>query len=127
MERRSEKRDALLENLRRRCDHPTAEAVYAGMKKIYPTISLGTVYRNLGQLADSGKIIKVGSPDGKEHYDGRTEPHTHFYCERCERVFDVSVRIDAEKAEKELGAVINHASCTLRGICRACLEKENTK
>ena len=32
--------------------HPTAEQVYDIARRSYPKISLGTVYRNLNQLAD---------------------------------------------------------------------------
>ena len=34
--------------------HPTADWVYLEVKKSIPNISLGTVYRNLKQLEESG-------------------------------------------------------------------------
>ena len=37
--------------------HPTAEQVYDIARRSYPKISLGTVYRNLNQLAEHG-ILK---------------------------------------------------------------------
>ena len=127
MQRRSEKRDALLENLRRRYDHPTADMVYADMKKVFPNISLGTVYRNLSQLTEAGEIIKVGaSGDGRERYDGHTEPHAHFFCDECGAVYDINEFIDVSRIEREIGAKINSASNTLRGRCRVCLEKDKS-
>ena len=67
----SKQRDAILSDLQKRYDHPTAEMVFASIREILPNISLGTVYRNLALLTELGEIIKVGSAeDGKEHYDG---------------------------------------------------------
>ena len=45
--RYSKQRELIYENLKARCDHPTAEAIYSDLKKDNPGLSLGTVYRNL--------------------------------------------------------------------------------
>lgn len=124
MQRFSKQREAILGNLRSRYDHPTAEMVYMDLKQSFPNLSLGTVYRNLAVLCESGVILKVGtSLDGKERYDGHIQPHAHFFCERCGAVYDVTEHLDVSKIEKELGAEIHYASNTLRGICRECLDK----
>ena len=41
--------------------HPTAEQVYDIARRSYPKISLGTVYRNLNQLAEHGILKKICS------------------------------------------------------------------
>ena len=38
---------------------PTAETVYLNIRKEFPNISLGTVYRNLNLLAEIGEIQKL--------------------------------------------------------------------
>ncbi len=120
----SKQRDAILENLRARFDHPTAEMVYSDLKKDMPNISLGTIYRNLALLCELQEIIKVGSSeDGKEHYDGHTHPHSHFFCTDCKTIYDLDVFLDVAALEKELGAEISYASNTLYGKCRKCLNK----
>ena len=43
----SRQREAIKDFLMTRKDHPTADVVYENIKKIYPNISLGTVYRHL--------------------------------------------------------------------------------
>lgn len=43
----SRQRESIKEFLMTRTDHPTADTVYHQLRKIYPNISLGTVYRNL--------------------------------------------------------------------------------
>ena len=57
----SRQRESIKEFLMTRKDHPTADVVYENVKKIYPNISLGTVYRNLSLLSDLGEIQKLSS------------------------------------------------------------------
>ncbi|MFQ9705177.1 MAG: transcriptional repressor [Enterocloster clostridioformis] len=38
---------------------PTADALYASIREEFPNISLGTVYRNLNLLAETGEIQKA--------------------------------------------------------------------
>ena len=67
--------------------HPTADEVYMHVKRDFPNISLGTVYRNLNLLTDIGEAVKISTPDGGDRFDGRTEPHNHFLfygeCSDC--------------------------------------------
>ena len=49
-------RDAILKELRMSHDHPTADRLYEVLRKKLPQISLGTVYRNLEQMAKMGTI-----------------------------------------------------------------------
>ena len=37
-------------------EHPSADRVFARVRKVLPRISLGTVYRNLQRLAEEGRI-----------------------------------------------------------------------
>ena len=50
--RRSKQRDAIKAYLMSTTAHPTAEVVYKNIKKDFPNISLGTVYRNLNFLVE---------------------------------------------------------------------------
>ena len=59
MQRYSRQREAVLENLRARYDHPTADMIYTDLKKSFPNLSLGTVYRNLAVLCEAGTILKI--------------------------------------------------------------------
>ena len=59
----SRQRESIKEFLMTRTDHPTADTVYHQLRKIYPNISLGTVYRNLALLADIGEMVLTASTD----------------------------------------------------------------
>ena len=87
----SRQRDAVYNFLKDRKDHPTADTIYAGVRDEYPNISLGTVYRNLMVLRDTGKIRTVDVGDGVIHFDADTSEHNHFICTRCGRVEDLEM------------------------------------
>lgn len=48
----SRQRESIVNFLASRTDHPTAETIYQNIKKEFPNISLGTVYRNLSLLEE---------------------------------------------------------------------------
>ena len=53
----SRQRESIINCLKGRKDHPTADMIYASVREEYPKISLGTVYRNLSLLVDQGEIL----------------------------------------------------------------------
>ena len=53
----SKQREAIVECLKNRCDHPSADLVFQSLRKDNPKISLGTVYRNLNLLTEMGVSI----------------------------------------------------------------------
>lgn len=57
----SRQREAIYRFLLHRKDHPTAETIYQHVRQEYPRISLGTIYRNLSLLEETGQIQKVPS------------------------------------------------------------------
>ena len=71
----SRQREAIKHYLASTKEHPTADTVYMHVKKEFPNISLGTVYRNLNLLTDIGEAIKISTPDGGDRFDGTVQPH----------------------------------------------------
>ncbi len=131
--RHSVKRDAILNNLKMRKDHPTADMVYADIRKEYPNISLGTVYRNLTFLVDHGDAMKVICGDDETHFDGNTSPHYHFKCLDCGELIDLDIP-DGDKAEQIFsrpiegfaGKVYTHSTMFF-GQCELCAKKAEKK
>ena len=54
--RKSKQRQKILEILKSTEMHPTATWIYDQLKKEYPSLSLGNVYRNLNILVEQGSI-----------------------------------------------------------------------
>lgn len=101
----SRQREAIKRFLMTRTDHPTADTVYVNIKKEFPNISLGTVYRNLSLLASIGEISKISCGDSSDHFDPNTEPHYHFYCRHCGSVQDIHIPANPgldQEAQKHL-------------------------
>ena len=81
----SKQREALLTLLRSTRSHPSADWLYENLRKEFPNISLGTVYRNLAQLAENGDILKISTSANKEHFDGFVHRHFHCVCNKCDK------------------------------------------
>lgn len=121
---KSRQREAIINYLYGRKDHPTAEKIYISLREEFPKISLGTVYRNLTLLSDDGTIQKVCCGDASEHFDGNPAPHNHFVCENCGCVLDLEMDnvdfIDTLASNKFQGKITSH-SLYFKGICPDCL------
>ena len=103
--------------------HATADEIYDEIVKEHPTISRGTVYRNLQRLCETGEIRKTEIPDGADRYDHRCDNHYHVKCVRCGRVFDVDMEYmaDLEKSIKDThGFVFTDHDIVFKGICPDC-------
>lgn len=74
--------------------HMTAEEIYQKAKEKMPSLARGTVYRNLGILAEEGMIRKLEMPDAPARYDRQHLPHPHLVCESCGRVEDLMMPKD---------------------------------
>ena len=104
--------------------HPTADRVYDEIRKTVPNISLGTVYRNLNQLAEAGEIQKVSCGDGCEHFDGNPAPHHHFICRKCGVVLDLemeSIDFINTTANKNFTGSIEGSVTYFYGLCPFCV------
>ena len=105
--------------------HPTAQEIYNMTREKDPTISMGTVYRNLNLLAEQGKILRIKVPGGADRYDGTIAPHNHAVCTRCGMVMDYDYSFDdLNKALLEKsGFKCEELNITVRGTCKNCLSK----
>ena len=119
----SRQREAILEELRKRHDHPTADLLYRSLRESFPRISLGTVYRNLNLLADLGQISRIRCEEGMEHFDCDTCDHYHFVCRSCGKILDLPMDIitdlDSRAESAGVGSVETH-SLLFYGRCSAC-------
>ena len=127
MIRNSRQRDEILKNLQSRRDHPTADMIYESVRKEYPNISLGTVYRNLSLLVDCGQVLKISTGTGADHFDGFTHPHNHFICKECGEVMDLDYIPEENVVKKASGGFpgcIEEYELKFMGKCEACLSNK---
>ena len=122
----SRQREMIKDFLMTRKDHPTADVVYMNVRQEYPSISLGTVYRNLTLLADMGEILRLRVGDGVDHFDADTSKHYHFVCNECGQVIDLEMdNIDSivDVAGKNFDGEIQGHVTYFHGICEDCKKK----
>ena len=106
--------------------HATADEIYDMIVQEHPTISRGTVYRNLNRLAEMGKIRKMEIPGGPDRFDHCCHDHCHVKCERCGRVFEVDMDYitGLEKNIRDThGFAFTGYDILFRGICPECGKK----
>lgn len=103
--------------------HATADEVYEEIAKEHPTISRGTVYRNLQRLCEMGEIRRREIPGGADRFDHRCDDHYHVRCIKCGRVFDVDMEYlpDLENSIRDAhGFQFTGHDIVFRGVCPAC-------
>ena len=119
----SRQRESIKVCLQGRKDHPTADMLYTDVRKEFPNISLGTVYRNIALFKDEGKVSVICNVNGEERIDGNTEPHPHFVCNKCKAVIDVEDNQNADDLESQLaeeGFKVENRFVIYYGICPKC-------
>ena len=128
MNKRSKQREAIVRVLRSTSSHPTAEWIYEEVKKEIPNIGLATVYRNLRLLKEAGEVSEMGTSSDTAHFDGNTNDHYHFRCDRCGRILDLDEPIDTEieaRIARRTGLKVTHHHLELGGLCLGCQQLEN--
>lgn len=121
--RMTRQRQVVLEELRRVCNHPTADELFHQVRRRLPQISLATVYRNLDVLAREGSVRRLDAGSGPARYDGDLAPHYHVRCESCGHLEDMHA---SELGPLELPAATEGGfrftglRLELLGICPAC-------
>jgi Fur family transcriptional regulator, ferric uptake regulator len=116
-------RQIILEELGKVTSHPTANEVYDMVRKRLPRIGLGTVYRNLELMADSGIILKLEVGGTQKRFDATVEPHYHIRCTTCGKVDDIAMEVQNQinlAAEKASNYIILGHHVEFSGICGEC-------
>ena len=107
--------------------HPSAEELYATLRREMPTLSLATVYKTLDALARIGAVRRVSWAGARSRWDTGLESHHHLVCIECGSVSDVrDPRLDAvqRRAVALAGRHGFQASghvVEIFGRCAACL------
>ncbi|MFI3228736.1 MAG: transcriptional repressor [Bacillota bacterium] len=118
---------AVLKVVHSSCDHPTAETIFMRAKADVPNISLGTVYRLLGQLSSASKIKHIQIAGGADRYDRTLSMHAHMSCKHCGTIVDIGDKIFAgvlAAIEQGKHIKIDSAEVLFSGVCEQCLKEE---
>jgi Fur family peroxide stress response transcriptional regulator len=117
-------RDVLLHALGGAIGHPTADDLVKKVRKVLPTVSHATVYRNVQELVRAGLIGTLERSGAAVQFEINPDHHHHFICQRCGRVWDVyldqvAVRLDRRRSPLT-GFRIDRRDVQLHGLCARC-------
>ena len=121
--RMTRQRQVILEELRQVNTHPSADEIYEMVRKRLPRISLGTVYRNLEILSESGEIQKVELGSHLKRFDGFAHLHYHIRCVRCDRLVDAPTHLNLDiedRLQSETDFQILGHKLEFSGLCPDC-------
>ena len=115
---------AILEQLKLRKDHPSAEMLFTCLKDEFPSLTLVTVYNTLQKLELSGLCMKVNPLHTSARYDGNVTAHQHAICINCQKIVDIhdaTVFIELPEWFNEIFKVLKQC-VNLYGLCKECQE-----
>ena len=119
----SRQRERILQLLRSTGAHPTADWVYEELKREFPSLSMGTVYRNLKVLLEQGLIQRIDFGSTFDRFDAKVGPHHHFICEGCGAIVDLEMPVDEtlnSRVSSETPYVVRRHRIEFYGLCDRC-------
>jgi len=104
-------------------NHPSPEAIFEKVKREIPSISLGTVYKNIKTFVEAGILKEVSPHHGALRLEANLEAHHHLVCTGCKAIVDIG---EAEvepvhwKRRRPAGFRVDHYSVEFHGVCPDC-------
>ena len=107
--------------------HPTVEDIYISLSPKMPTLSRTTIYNVLHLFLDKNLVQMLTIDEKKVCFDGNTMPHSHFFCMRCGRVYDIEQKDTLFSQQNFMleGHEVRETQVYYKGICSKCLKKIN--
>lgn len=105
-------------------EHPSAEVIYQQVRKRFPMISLGTVYKTLERFNEVGLVQKVSPLTEVARYDAIVDPHHHLVCVNCQAIQDIKDPVGEQKLSLPEGNgfhVLRH-QVLVQGYCPHCVQ-----
>jgi Fur family transcriptional regulator, peroxide stress response regulator len=121
-------REAVLQVIRTREDHPTANEIFEAARAILPAISYATVYNSLRYLRETGLVREINFGDSASRYDGITKRHDHAICTNCGKLVDFDLNEAADlmrAAARKSRFKPERVYLTLMGLCPDCRDVTN--
>lgn len=103
--------------------HPSADDIARVVGSHVSGVSLSTIYKVLGEIADLGLVHRV-TIDGVVRFDENLDAHAHLRCEHCGALVDLDTPHELISSlhhmEKHNGVRASRFEVDLTGLCAAC-------
>ena len=105
-------------------EHPDAEMIYREVRKRFPMISLGTVYKTLERFAEVRLVRKVSPTTEVARYDADLTSHHHIVCLDCQSITNVKEsEVNQEIQIPDYGEFkIIQYQLVFQGYCPTCVK-----
>ena len=123
-------RQAIYEAVLDSREHPTPEHIYEQVRGRIPSISLGTVYKNVKTFLDAGLMREVSLHHGSLRLEANTAPHHHLVCTQCRAILDLEESGVAPvklKGPLPKGFEARRYSVEIHGVCATCQRAKASK
>lgn len=104
--------------------HPSADVIFADIKKELPTISQGTVYNTLSTLTEIGVITELNIGNGYSRYDSNTAVHINLICPICNNITDYQTKEFIrywDNITNDIGGEITGQRLDIYKKCKDCI------
>ena len=97
-------------------DHPSADQVWARVRKSFPMISRATVYNTLNLFVAKGLLQPLVLAEGKVVFDPKVDRHHHFIDEDTGTIHDVPWQaLEVKNIQALRGFDVRQYQVVLRG------------
>ena len=104
--------------------HSTVDAIAAGIRERFGTVSTQAVYDMLAACAAAGLLRRIEPAGSPVRYERRVgDNHHHLVCRRCGRTEDVDGVTGAQPCltpAEGTGFAVDEAEVVFWGVCPAC-------
>ncbi len=118
--RKTRQKDAVLEALHTAEGPLTPPALHKVAQRYVPGLGIATVYRALARLVEDGRARIVHIPEHPPRYEIAQGHHHHFYCRKCDRVFELHACVHGVDSLAPRGFAVDTHEITLYGTCKTC-------
>jgi Fur family iron response transcriptional regulator len=97
-------------------DHPSADQVWAEVKRSFPMLSRATVYNTLNLFTEKGLLRELVLAEGKVVFDPKLDPHHHFLDDETGEIVDVPwSALDVRRVHNLNGFDVREYQVVMRG------------
>lgn len=121
----TKQRKLIYDILKESMSHLSAEEIFFRAKQVMPSISMGTVYRNLGVMVEAKELRKIPFSGKSDLYDATMVDHDHAICMECGKVVDVYLDDLKEQIKKRIDGEFKNYNLTIDYVCNDCLKNKN--
>ena len=110
--------------------HSTVDAIAAGVRERFATVSTQAVYDMLAACAAAGLLRRIEPAGSPVRYERRVgDGHHHLVCRRCGRTEDVDRVTGGQPCltpAENTGFAVDEAEVVFWGVCPACKAAESS-